>query len=313
VADPADWDVIIEVESLTNPRLRDEIGEITLVPPDERIAGPGASGIMAAFTHLNPDGSRFTDGTFGVFYASNDVDTAIAETTYHRERFMRATSEGPMHLDMRVYLTDLDADLHELRGLQVELPLVYHADNYAAGQSLAKTLRGEGSNGIVYTSVRRAGGECAALFPHRALSNCRRERHLAYVWDGVRIRDVYERSLLVSQRHPQVAYSPRGMIRQSWPPLWSRPSKFKSSMHSSGASGCYRISTQCRERWSHSRRAHLSAIARRRRCGARRPFQIDPIRINKSDDGQCRGNETGRGTFFVSPRKPAREIAIYLN
>ena len=55
IADPADWDALIELESLTNPRLRDEVGDIALVPAAERISGPGASAIMAAFTHLNPD------------------------------------------------------------------------------------------------------------------------------------------------------------------------------------------------------------------------------------------------------------------
>ena len=60
VAAPEDLEAVIELESMTNPRLRDEIGEIQLVPPDERISGPGTSIIMAAFTHLNPEGSRFT-------------------------------------------------------------------------------------------------------------------------------------------------------------------------------------------------------------------------------------------------------------
>ena len=33
IADPADWEALIQLESLTNPRLRDEVGEITLVSP----------------------------------------------------------------------------------------------------------------------------------------------------------------------------------------------------------------------------------------------------------------------------------------
>src|SRR5690606_7738687 len=93
VTDPDDLEAIFELEALTNPRLRDEAGDIRLVAPQDRISGPGTSVIMAAFTHLNPDGSRFTDGTFGVFYAAGDIETAIAETSYHRERFMRATAE----------------------------------------------------------------------------------------------------------------------------------------------------------------------------------------------------------------------------
>ena len=62
VSDPADLEVVLAVESLTNDRLRNETGEIRLVPPEDRVSGPGTTPIMAAFTHLNPEGSRFSDG-----------------------------------------------------------------------------------------------------------------------------------------------------------------------------------------------------------------------------------------------------------
>ncbi|WP_298722377.1 RES family NAD+ phosphorylase [uncultured Ferrovibrio sp.] len=193
VTEPDDLEAIFELESLTNPRLRDEAGEIRLVPQEDRISGPGTSVIMAAFTHLNPDGSRFTDGTYGVFYAANNLDTAIAETRYHRERFMRATAQAHMELDMRVYLVDLAGELHDLRGQKATYPLVYRKDNYAAAQHLAKVARKGGSNGIVYDSVRCDGGECVAVFRPPLLSNARQERHLCYVWDGARITTVYEK------------------------------------------------------------------------------------------------------------------------
>lgn len=193
VADPADLDGVFEVEAMTNPRLREEVGDLRLVPPEDRISGPGASIIMAAFTHLNPHGSRFADSTYGVFYAALDLDTAIAETTYHRACFMRATQQPRMELDMRVYLVDLHADMHDLRRRQSDYPLVYHPDDYAAGQQLARVLRTEGSDGIVYDSVRRTGGECTAVFRPRLLSSGRQERHLCYVWNGTEIERVYEK------------------------------------------------------------------------------------------------------------------------
>jgi hypothetical protein len=191
-----DLDAIVEIEALTNPRLRDEVGDISLVAPEDRVSGPGASVIMAVFTHLNPAGSRFTDGSYGVFYAADNLDTAIAETTYHREAFMRATNQPRMELDMRVYLVDLVAALHDLRGRKSEHPLVYHPDNYAAAQHLAARLRKEGSNGIAYDSVRDPTGHCAAIFRPRLLSNCRQERHLCYVWNGQSIATVYEKRAL---------------------------------------------------------------------------------------------------------------------
>lgn len=193
VTDANDLEAIIALESMTNPRLRDEVGEIRLVPPEERISGPGTSVIMAAFTHLNPEGSRFTDGSFGVFYAAGDLDTAIAETVYHAERFMRRTHEAPLELDRRVYLVDLDAVLSDIRGEQASRPLVYDSGNYAVGQHLAATLRASGSNGVAYSSVRKAGGDCAAIFRPKCLANCRQERHLCYVWDGARVSQIYEK------------------------------------------------------------------------------------------------------------------------
>ncbi|MEQ9328567.1 MAG: RES family NAD+ phosphorylase [Rhodospirillales bacterium] len=198
VTEPDDLEAVFELEALTNPRLRDDVGDIRLVPPGDRISGPGTSIIMAAFTHLNPGGSRFSDGTYGVLYAANDLDTAIAETRHHRERFMRATSQERMELDMRVYAIDLTGELHDLRGQKTTQPLVYHNDDYAAGQYLARTLRKEGSNGIVYDSVRREDGQCVAVFRPRLLSNGRQERHLCYVWDGSRIASVYEKRELGS-------------------------------------------------------------------------------------------------------------------
>ena len=47
--DPGEWETLAEIESLTNPRIRDEIGEIHLVPVEERVSGPGASWVMAPF------------------------------------------------------------------------------------------------------------------------------------------------------------------------------------------------------------------------------------------------------------------------
>ena len=196
VARPEDLDAVYRIEALTNPRIRDEAGDLQLVPPEDRVSGPGTSPIMAAFTHLNPEGSRFTDGTFGVYYAGDTLSTAIEETKYRRAKFLGATGEEPTELDMRVYTADLAAALHDLRGRKAEFPLVYHPDDYGASQHLAMTLREQGSNGIVYNSVRRDAGFCVAAFRPRILTNCRQERHLAYVWDGSRISNIYEKRTL---------------------------------------------------------------------------------------------------------------------
>jgi len=193
VTDPADLEAVFQVEAMTNDRLREEAGELALVPPEDRISGPGTTPIMAAFTHPNPDGDRFTDGSFGAFYVARALETAIEETKYHRAAFLQATDEPAQEIDMRVYAVDLAADLHDIRALRAGRPDLYDPDSYAASQRFAGQVRDAGADGIVYCSVRHDGGECAAVFRPRLLSNCRQERHLCYVWDGGAIRTVYEK------------------------------------------------------------------------------------------------------------------------
>ena len=55
------------VESLTNPGLRNEVGDVRLVRPQDRMYGDGASWIMAAFVRPPVDGrgGRF-NRDFGV-------------------------------------------------------------------------------------------------------------------------------------------------------------------------------------------------------------------------------------------------------
>jgi len=194
VADPADLEAVFAVENLTNPRLRQEAGDISLVPPEDRVSGPGTTLIMAAFTHLNPEGSRFSDGTYGVYYACRSLKTAVAESRYHREQFLMRTNEGQIELDMRTYLADLGGDLHDIRGRR-DLGAVYDPNNYSASQALGRELKAVNSYGVVYDSIRDLEGECAGVLRPPVLSPCIQGPHFGYIWDGSRITTVYEKTL----------------------------------------------------------------------------------------------------------------------
>lgn len=184
IAAPADLDALFAIEALTNARLREELGQLALVPAGRRVSGPGTQPIMAAFTHLNPDGSRFSDGSYGVFYAARALDTAVAETMFHRAKFMAATGEPPMDLPMRCYRTAIHGRLHDLRrGWAAML----RPDDYGAPQALARELRAAGSDGVVYPSVRHPGGECVGVFHPDLVQPCVQARHLVYHWDGTRL------------------------------------------------------------------------------------------------------------------------------
>ena len=186
--DPAVWDALIALEQLTNPRVRDEIGDISLVPPSERVAGPGASYVMASFTHLNPKGSRFSDGTFGVYYVASELETAIAETIFHFEAFARDSGDPARMEDMRV-LVGIVADVFDdVSALPAPLRAqVLDPDSYAAAQAYARQVRDSGAMGVIYPSVRKTGGVCIGAFKPRAVGIPRQERHLKYRWNGERV------------------------------------------------------------------------------------------------------------------------------
>jgi hypothetical protein len=187
-ADPAVWDALIALEQLTNPRVRDEVGNIALVPADERVAGPGASHVMASFTHLNPKGSRFSDGSYGVYYAAAELETAIAETVFHFEQFARDSADPPRMEDMRVLVGMVAADFEDIDALPELLrPQVLDPASYAASRAHAKRLRDGGALGVVYPSVRRRGGACIGAFRPRAVGLPHEERRLKYRWNGARL------------------------------------------------------------------------------------------------------------------------------
>ncbi len=197
VADPADLELIFAIESLGNPRLRDELGVLTLVPIEQRISGPGSSAIMAAFTHLTPDGSRFSDGSYGVYYAASELETAVAEVSHHRALFLARTAEDAIDIDLRCYRVTVSAALGDLRGLQGEpaFSSLYEPDSYAASRPFALAQRELGMAGLVYDSVRRAGGQCVALFtPKATLPPARQAEHVTLRWNGERIGDWYLKS-----------------------------------------------------------------------------------------------------------------------
>ena len=183
VAAPSDVEIIAELEAATNPRVLDELGELSLVRPADRISGPGTTPIMTAFTHTS-DESRFSDGTFGVYYAGLDEDTAIAETAYHRARFLQQSGLADEWLDMRTYTARVVASLDDIRPLSPRSRL-YHPSDYSHARRYARKIYdADRLDGIVYRSVRRIAGACVAVFRPRCVRDCRIAGHLQYRFSG---------------------------------------------------------------------------------------------------------------------------------
>jgi len=190
IADPADWELLAAAEAKTNPRIMETIGNLALVPVDRRVGGDGASMVMAPFTHISKDRpGRFSNGSYGVYYAANSLDTAISETAYHHGRFMAATSEPPgWTSEFRELVGNITKRLHDITKTPTyDSCLDVNPSNYGVAQSFAKTLRTNGSDGIFYPSVRHPGGLCIAAFWPDVVSIPTQARHLTYHWDGTRV------------------------------------------------------------------------------------------------------------------------------
>ncbi|WP_198263931.1 RES family NAD+ phosphorylase [sulfur-oxidizing endosymbiont of Gigantopelta aegis] len=113
LVDPDELDILFEIESLTNDRLREQVGDISLIANEDRMTGSGSSPVMAAFTHIGHP-SRFTEGqTYGVYYAGLNHGTAIKEICFHHERNLSFTHEPACELQMRCYVGTVRLPLHD--------------------------------------------------------------------------------------------------------------------------------------------------------------------------------------------------------
>lgn len=185
ISDPADWEALASAEAKFNPRIRDSIGDLSKVPVARRVTGTGASWVMAPFVHCSPlRPGRFSDGSFGLYYAGDSTEVAIAETIYHHARFMRSTNEAPgWTSQFRELIGSIDADLDDAAG-QSDL---LHPDDYQPSQIFGAERRMAGSNGIVWPSIRYPGGQCIAIFWPDVISIPTQGAHFSYHWNGAEV------------------------------------------------------------------------------------------------------------------------------
>ena len=190
VADDDEMAVVLALHVLTNPRIREELGQLEQIPRDDRVYGPGSTPVMAAFCYPNPSGSRFSDGRFGVYYAASALAAAAAEVAYHRERFYASTRAPAQRFVMRAYVNEWAASMHDLREVDDR---IHDPDHHGAAHRWADRCRAEGSDGVLYRSVRSPGAECVAAFRPAAVKvPVTQAAHIELCWDGQRVTHWYE-------------------------------------------------------------------------------------------------------------------------
>ncbi|KTD11857.1 RES domain-containing protein [Legionella gratiana] len=185
------------LEGLTNERILAEFGKINLIEKEDWIGGPGSTPIMAAFTHIGFE-SRFSDGSFGVYYAASSLETAIKETSFHRERFYSASNEKPCSISMREYLAKIKKPLIDITHKKYEELFNPDPACYSKSQGFGKKVYEEKHWGLLYPSVRNLNSLCMAILRPPALTIPIQGCHLRYIWDGERISEVYKESKITN-------------------------------------------------------------------------------------------------------------------
>ncbi len=189
----AEMAVLAEIEGLTSARLQAERGrnlhvdrrELAWARRRHDLAVYGQSHVNAAFTYTRKGGNRFNDEGRGAWYCSWDLLTSVAEVAFHRTREL---SYIGIYRDRARYvelLADFIGDFPDITDDPDHSAL--HPDpaaGYAAGQALARTLRGDGHRGLVYGSVRQPGGRCLVAFEPAAVQNVRPGASWDLCWDG---------------------------------------------------------------------------------------------------------------------------------
>jgi RES domain-containing protein len=181
---------LVLLDGATNDRIQGERQGLMGISTYELVYGiPNAHVVNAAFTHANEEGCRFNDQTRGAWYAADELETALAEVTYHKARRLaemivpelpdeRPDEEVSTYDD---WLADFRAAFHVLEPANkfsecLQPEPIPHC--YAASQQMAHRLLGMQSNGIVYPGVRRAGSRCLVCFRPALVYNPRRAKRL---------------------------------------------------------------------------------------------------------------------------------------
>jgi hypothetical protein len=175
---------LFDLDNATNERLRGEYGGLPGIGVDELVFGvPNFRIINAAYTYPRPEGSRFNDGERGAWYCAFEVETSLAEITFHKTVEYMEIDRFDDSVTYQVLLADFTSEFHDLRG-DPAYAKVLDAHSYIESQKLAADLLDAGSMGIIYPSVRRPLGTCLACFRPALVGNVRKGAAYRLTWRG---------------------------------------------------------------------------------------------------------------------------------
>lgn len=169
----ADVAALAEIEGATSQRLVAETHGADGIERGEFVHGvPFSSFINAAFAYAKPRQPNRFNAARGAWYAALDVETCLAEVAWHMADFLGKSGAYTGVVDYAELFASMAGEFADLRRTPAHPALDPDpASGYPAGNALADAARAAGLNGIIYPSVRHAGGTCiAALTPHAVQS-----------------------------------------------------------------------------------------------------------------------------------------------
>jgi RES domain-containing protein len=182
--DDAHLTELFDLDNATNERLRGERGLLPGIGIDELVSGvPNASLVNAAFTYAHPHGSRFNGPGRGAWYCSFDVDTALAEVSFHKTVEYQEIGRFDDSVTYETLLADFTNAFHDIRG-DARFASCLDPDSYVASQRLAERLMEKGAVGVIYPSTRQPAGTNLACFRPAVVANVRRGEAWRLTWSG---------------------------------------------------------------------------------------------------------------------------------
>lgn len=175
---------LAEIESLTNPRLRERDRLLNGV---QVVDGNGPllqNWNHAPFTYQNPEGSKFFDSRYPVLELAGDVQTALAISIRKRESFLSRTGEAAIGLEMRELSRVVKGRFVDGRDWNPDLDV---DERIRHGQAIMKA----GFDGLLYRPVERPAGYCICVLRGEALERAVQRDHFKFVWDGSRVSTIY--------------------------------------------------------------------------------------------------------------------------
>ena len=175
---------LFDLDNATNERMRGERGLAPGIGVDELVFGiPNFRIINAAFTYARPEGSRFNGPDRGAWYCSLEIETALAEVSFHKTVEYQEIGRFDDRVTYAALLADITSELHDLRG-DDRFARCLDPRSYVASQGLAESLLDAGSVGVIYRSARRKAGTNLACFRPAVVGNVRRGDTWRFTWTG---------------------------------------------------------------------------------------------------------------------------------